>query len=209
MTTFVRFHPLFGNDRYAGSCFHRQQVEGSVTWPLDGDLFAGLHRHHRRLVRKAQASDIDVRVTVGPHSLDQFSTLYEQTMLRLEASSFYFFDAAYWRQLPRELGERIALFEARRDRVLLGGVFCFATPPWFHYHLGATSDAARESVSVSCCSTRQHASLRRTATHSFTWAQVSARAVARCSSSSSGSRRRLSSSSGSARLCTTSTATSS
>ena len=143
VTTFVRFHPLFANHRYAGSRFHRQQIEGTVSWSLDGDLFAGLHRHHRRLVRKAQASNIDVHVTVGPERLDEFSVLYEQTMLRLGASNFYFFEDAYWRQLPLELGERIVLFEARRDGMLLGGVLCFATPPWFHYHLGATSDAAR------------------------------------------------------------------
>src|SRR5882762_3598519 len=34
VTTFVRFHPLFGNHRYAGPDFHPQQVEGTVSWPL-------------------------------------------------------------------------------------------------------------------------------------------------------------------------------
>ena len=144
VTTFARFHPLFENHRYAGPCFHRLQLDGTVSWPLDGDLFAGLHRHHRRLVRKAQAADVEVNVTVGPDRLDDFSALYEQTMLRLGASSFYFFGEEYWRQLPRELGERIVLFEARHDGATLGAALCFAGAPWFHYHLGATSDAARE-----------------------------------------------------------------
>lgn len=144
VTTFVRFHPLFGNHRYAGPSFHRQQVEGTISWPLDGDLFAGMHRHHRRLVRKAQASGADVHVTVGPHQLDDFSALYELTMRRLGASNFYFFPEEYWGQLSCQLGDRTILIEARLNDALLGGLLCFGTPPWFHYHLGASSDAARE-----------------------------------------------------------------
>jgi serine/alanine adding enzyme len=143
VSTFVRFHPLFENHRYAAPVFHRQRIEGSVSWPLDGDLFAGLHPHHRRLVRRAQAGRVDVRVTAAPARLDGFVALYEQTMRRLDASPFYFFPEEHWRQLPRELGERLVLAEAVRDGAVLGGVLCFATPPWFHYHLGATSDEGR------------------------------------------------------------------
>jgi hypothetical protein len=143
VSTFVRFHPLFENHRQAAAVFHRQQIEGSVAWPLDGDLFAGLHPHHRRLVRRAHAGAVDVRLTVGPERLDGFVALYEQTMRRLDASRFYFFPEAHWRQLARELGERLVLLEAVLDGAVLGAVLCFATPPWFHYHLGATSDEGR------------------------------------------------------------------
>jgi serine/alanine adding enzyme len=144
VTTFVRFHPLFANHRYASPVFQCERVEGTVSWPLDGDLFAGMHRHHRRLVRKAQAAGIDVQVIVGPDRLDGFAALYGQTMRRLGASSFYFFPAEYWRRLARELDQRIVLLEARLDGRVLGSILCFATPPWLHYHLGATSDDARE-----------------------------------------------------------------
>jgi hypothetical protein len=52
VTTFVRFHPLFANHRYAPSSLRRERVKDSVKWALEGDLFAGLHRHHRRLSRR-------------------------------------------------------------------------------------------------------------------------------------------------------------
>ena len=144
MTTFVRFHPLFANHRYAAPCFRRERVEGTVSWQLDGELFAGMHRHHRRLVRKAEAAGIDVRVIAGPDRLDGFAALYGQTMHRLGASSFYFFPEEYWRRLALELGERLVLLEARLGERVIGSILCFATPPWLHYHLGATSDEARE-----------------------------------------------------------------
>lgn len=143
VTTFVRFHPLLANHSYAGPNFQREQVEGTVCWPLVGDLFAGMHRHHRRLVRKSEAVGVSVHVEIGPGQLDGFAALYEQTMARLGASTFHFFPEEYWRRLAQELGDRVILLEARLDGRTLGSVLCLATPPWLHYHLGATSDEAR------------------------------------------------------------------
>jgi serine/alanine adding enzyme len=143
VTTFVRFHPLFANHRYALPSLRRERVEGSVTWPLDGDLLAGMHPHHRRLIRKAETAGVRVSMTVGPERLDDFATLYEQTMCRVGASRFYFFPERYWDRLAGELAEHVVLFDALRDGDVLASVVCFATRPWLHYHLGAASDEAR------------------------------------------------------------------
>jgi serine/alanine adding enzyme len=143
VTTFVRFHPLFANHRYAPSSFRRERVEDSVTWPLKGDLFAGLHRHHRRLIRRAKNASIRVSMTVSPDRLDRFAALYKQTMRRLGATRFYFFTDQYWVRLTQELREQVLLFDALRDGNVLASIVCFATHPWLHYHLGANSDEAR------------------------------------------------------------------
>jgi hypothetical protein len=60
LSTFVRFHPLFPNQRFEGGPFRLEQVEGSVSWRLEGELFAKMHPHHRRLVRKARAAGVCV-----------------------------------------------------------------------------------------------------------------------------------------------------
>ena len=144
VTTFVRFHPLLETQRYAREPFHQQKLEGTVSWPLEGDLFAGMHRHHRRLVRKAKSAGVDVIAVPGPPRLDEFAALYDQTMQRLGAAHFYRYRDEYWEQLRRGLGERLVLFEAWRRGEPLAGILCLAGRPWLHYHLGATSDAARQ-----------------------------------------------------------------
>jgi serine/alanine adding enzyme len=143
VTTFVRFPPLFANHRYAPSSLRCERVQDSVTWPLEGDLFAGLHRHHRRLIRRAKSAGIRVSVTVSPDRLDRFAALYEQTMRRLGATRFYFFSDRYWGRLTEELAAHILLFDALRDGDVLASIVCFASNPWLHYHLGASSDEAR------------------------------------------------------------------
>jgi serine/alanine adding enzyme len=141
VTTFVRFHPLFGNQRFGGGSFHLEQVEGSVSWELDGDLLARMHPHHRRLIRKAQAAK--VHIMVSSDAPERFEALYDATMRKVGASGVYFFPPEYWRELQRGLGQRLVYLEARLEGVMLAGVLCFATPPWLHYHVGATSDAGR------------------------------------------------------------------
>jgi serine/alanine adding enzyme len=143
VTSFIRFHPLLENHRYAEPPFHLEPVAGSVSWQLEGDLFAGMHAHHRRAVRKAQRSGLEVVIQEAPERLDRFASLYEQTMRRQQASAFYFFPEAYWRGLSGR--EWLLMLEARIGAETVAAILCLATPPWLHYHLGATADAARNT----------------------------------------------------------------
>ena len=138
VSTFVRFHPLYENQRYA-----RMAVEplgSTVAWRLRaGELFERLHSHHRRVIRKAQRAGLEVSIEEGP-ALSEFAALYERTMTRLNADSFYLFTSEYWESLP---ALPLLLASARRDDELLASVLCFAAKPWLHYHLGASSDEGR------------------------------------------------------------------
>jgi hypothetical protein len=143
VATFIRYHPLLGNQQLAGRDFRLQRVEGSVTWPLQGDLLAGMHHHHRRLVRKAVRARIVVRRT-GAERLDNFADLYQQTMRRVGAAAVYFFADEYWACLASSLGDRLVCMEATLDGRLLAAILCLGSPPWLHYHLGASSDEGRK-----------------------------------------------------------------
>ena len=138
VSTFVRFHPLYANARYAR--LPTEPLGPTVAWRLHGDgLFERLHPHHRRVIRKTQAAGLEVTVSEDPR-LEEFVALYERTMARLEADSFYLFTGAYWNSL-RSLA--CVLVEARLAGELAASVLCFASSPWLHYHLGASSDAGR------------------------------------------------------------------
>jgi serine/alanine adding enzyme len=138
VSTFVRFHPLYENHRYAE--IPVEPLGSTVAWRLQGDdLFERMHSHHRRVVRKAERAEPEVTVDESP-ALDEFAALYEQTMARLDADAFYLFTPEYWESL-RELP--CVLVSARADGELLASVLCFASKPWLHYHLGASSDDGR------------------------------------------------------------------
>lgn len=141
VTSFFRFHPLYANHRLAEPRVRIEPLAGTVAWRLDGgDPAERMHRHHHRLVRKAEAAGIEATVSTAPAELERFVRLYEQTMERREAADYYYFPNEYWRAFESGLRERVVLFEAGEDAALL----CLAAKPWLHYHLGASSEEGRK-----------------------------------------------------------------
>ena len=143
VTSVVRFHPLYANQ--AGAPIHVEQLAPTVAWRLDPerDLLAGLHWKHRNKVRKAE----NAGATVGAaHGLGEFVPLYEDTMRRVGADAFYFFEPAYWERLAG-LGEAIVRFDAELDGEVVASALCLASKPWLHYHLSGTTDAGRSTGS--------------------------------------------------------------
>jgi serine/alanine adding enzyme len=135
VSSFVVFHPLFGNAESSPG-FRRTALAGTVAWPLsDGDLLGGMHRHHRRAVRRAQQG-YEVAIEVAPADVGDFVDIYEETMRRTGASSFYLFGDAYWRALVE--GVRLVRVDVRERGELLASVLGMGEPPWLHYHLGGS-----------------------------------------------------------------------
>jgi serine/alanine adding enzyme len=142
VSSFVVFHPLTGSAYSpASALFRRSPLGATVAWPLTGDLLAGMHRHHRRLVRRAQDQGLKVAIDPAPTELASFVDLYEETMRRVQASRFYFFPEPYWGALLS--GVDLVRVDVHQGGRLLAGVLGMGRPPWLHYHLGASSEAAR------------------------------------------------------------------
>jgi serine/alanine adding enzyme len=145
VTSFFRFHPLYANHRYAGPRVLLEALAGTVAWRLGvDDLFGVMHRSHRNKCRKAERAGVAVTVALEPADLIEFTALYEQTMRRLQAADFYFFQAEYWQALASTLRSSLIRFDARLEGDLLASAICLASKPWLHYHLGATTERARQ-----------------------------------------------------------------
>ena len=143
ISSFLVFHPLLGNAGSPASAgFRRSALAGTVAWPLTGpDLLAAMHRHHRRLVRRARAARYEVEIEPAPAELDEFVCVYEQSMRRAGASPFYFFERSYWDALLAAV--KLVRVDVREGGRLMASVLGIGEPPWLHYHLGGAADAAR------------------------------------------------------------------
>ena len=146
VSTFALFHPLYANQEL-GFGFEVQPLAGTIAWDLASgrDLMAGMHRHHRRMVRRALNGGAEVRTTVcapgDAAGLASFRELYEATMRRAGADPFYLFGDAYWAALAG--GVPMVLVEVSRGDEPLASVLGLTGAPWLHYHLGASSETGR------------------------------------------------------------------
>ncbi|MGH3040761.1 MAG: GNAT family N-acetyltransferase [Gaiellaceae bacterium] len=143
VTSFIRFHPLFANQRSAPEGVRVEPLSATVGWRLRlPDLLDAMHDHHRRACRKASRAGVSVTARESPGELSAFASLYEETMSRVGAREFYLFPPSYWEALTR-LGARLVLFDAEVGGEVVASALCFATPPWLHFHLGATAGRGR------------------------------------------------------------------
>ncbi len=146
VSTFVLFHPLYANQELELG-FRVEPLTGTIAWDLapETDLLAGMHRHHRRMVRRALGAETEVRVGVCPPGdvdrLAGFRRLYAETMQRAGAEGFYLFDEAYWAALAD--GVDLVLVEVWQGSEQLAAVLGLTGAPWLHYHLGASSESGR------------------------------------------------------------------
>ncbi|MDQ2984978.1 MAG: GNAT family N-acetyltransferase [Actinomycetota bacterium] len=150
VTTFVRFHPVFANHRYAPESMHKELLGETIEWDLErhDDLLEGLHPKHRNKVRKARNAGLDVTVEEGPADLSEFVELYQGSMERVDASSFYFFPREYWQRLTEDFREHVVKVDARfGDELAASGLF-LAAKPWLHYHLSGTTDRGRRAAAA-------------------------------------------------------------
>jgi hypothetical protein len=146
VATFLRLHPLLDNARLVPSSAELVELGPTVGWDVGRgrDLRAAMHRHHRRLVRKADEAGLQIDIVQRPASLDEFRGLYRMTMQRRRADAFYSFGPAYWKALVAEEGRGdLVLVEGRVEGRLVAALLCFVHRPWLHYHLGASDDDAR------------------------------------------------------------------
>jgi serine/alanine adding enzyme len=144
VTSFISFHPLFANQRQVAPSLRVEPRAGTIGWRLDrSDLFAAMDGSHRTACRKAERAGVSVTVVEAPDDLSAFSSLYDLTMRRVEADEFYLFGSRYWETLVTRLRQRIVVFDAVESGEVIASALCLGTPPWLHYHLGATGERAR------------------------------------------------------------------
>lgn len=144
LTSFVVFHPMFANDKAAADLgFRRVPLAGTVAWPLtEPEPRARMHKHHRRMVRRAEAAGLEASVHPAPTDLSAFTEMYLAAMRRMDASPFYLFPPPYWEALARDVP--LVRVDVRDPAgALVAGVLGIGEPPWLHYHLGAATEAGR------------------------------------------------------------------
>ena len=138
---FVRLHPLLAPRldalaREGTVVQHGHTVSVDLTLPEDV-LWAGTRSNHRRNIEQARRAGM--RVVVDDWArLPEFVEAYHETMRRVGAVGYYFFEPAYFEALRREVAGSLHLAVVDDDGTLAGGGLFFEQAGIVQYHLGAT-----------------------------------------------------------------------
>jgi lipid II:glycine glycyltransferase (peptidoglycan interpeptide bridge formation enzyme) len=140
VSVFLRFHPLLNDSLPSGPGLVRHGDTVVVDLTVSDDeawrLVRANHRTH--IARALQAGDT-VAFDASTEAFESFKDLYRETMTRLQASRFYFFDDAYFAALREALGDRIHLAVVRVEGEIAAACLITEMGGIVQYHLAGTS----------------------------------------------------------------------
>ncbi len=137
---FTRFHPLIRNQEISlpetTVLFNRKTVYIDLTDSFDEIWKNEFSSKNRNMIRKALNANVSIEIG-SINDYFAFQQLYIQTMLRLNADPYYFFNEKYFRNLNDLLGENQKLLLAKYDNKIVAGSILLLYGNYAHYHLSA------------------------------------------------------------------------
>ena len=148
VSEFVRLHPLILNERWLDPKVEVVYDRATVSLNLNRNSAvdvgeSGFSKTARYMVRRAQRGGLKVIQVSDPDSFSSFVRLYRDTMERLNADRYYYFDELYFERLRRLIDENgWLLLVTAEDKVVAAGVF-LKGQKWVHYHLSGSAGSAQ------------------------------------------------------------------
>jgi hypothetical protein len=124
VTAFTRLNPLLGNHALlvrgtpAEACGSTIAID--LTRPPD-EIRRGYGKSLKYRINVARRSGVIVEHDAGLKQLARFIEIYEQTMMRNQASPSYFFDRDYFERLFEAFPNRAHLFTAFHEGTMVAG----------------------------------------------------------------------------------------
>ena len=138
VSEFVRFHPVLDNaSEYNNRIYEKVFLGKTVAILLDSEeaiweRFSSKNRGH---IRVAAREGVTVKVETTKEAFAVFQKIYETTMDHDDASSYYYFDQAFFDSIRDDLEGYYALFTAYLDEKPIASSIMLFTGTYMNYHL--------------------------------------------------------------------------
>ena len=143
ISVFSRLHPLIGNRDVLGGLGRTESCGRTVGIDLripEDEQWRAYSKNKRWNIRKLAQKGVVCEMSHSPDDLDRFVEMYFESMERVNASSEYFFDQAYFETITGARDYDMKLFVCNLDStVICGGLFS-SSNGIIQYHLGATDN---------------------------------------------------------------------
>lgn len=138
---FTRFHPLLGNWQYFDCIgkltFDRHTVAVSIKEDIEEIWKNEIHTKNRNVIRKGEKSNLKFLVDDEFKYVDEFANLYNKTMDKLHADTFYYFDEKYYRNFKMNIPNSFLGMVCLEKQMIAGAIF-FYSELYGHYHLAGS-----------------------------------------------------------------------
>ncbi|MEG1820715.1 MAG: GNAT family N-acetyltransferase [Malacoplasma sp.] len=140
VSEFVRCHPVLNNVEKLKGIFDVKQLGSTVCMDLSSQetIWNNCTSKGRNMVRKAQKSGMEVYWGRDDFLIDEFINIYNRTMDRDIADSYYYFQREFYESILKDLNSNAMFFYVRfKDEIIAMSIVMFCNCQ-MHYHLSAS-----------------------------------------------------------------------
>lgn len=141
---FIRFHTMMNNYLMCKDIFpvifDRNTVMMDTSVSPEEIWARQISSKNRNMIRKAIKNELVFRAEYDFESLKEFEGLYNQTMSRLGAEQFYFFDEHYYDSFVKAFSGNAFLGTVRKEEKLICAAIFMYSKAYGHYHLEGSDD---------------------------------------------------------------------
>src|SRR5574344_2405464 len=126
---FVRYHPVLANAIPMKSITQVIDLGKTIAMDLSSSavIWDNIHSKNRNMIRKAEKNGIEIRHGKGMELLDAFITMYNGTMDRDNAESYYYFKRPFYESIHNDLNNNYEVFYAVFDgKIISMAIMIFA-----------------------------------------------------------------------------------
>lgn len=133
---FVRFHPVIKNEHLFNEInviHNRKTVLLDVSKEVDDIWMNQVSTQNRNIIRKCYKNGLCVEQSTD---YDEFKKIYEETMNKVGADDFYYFDTNYYKKMS--VSSDFYLLGVKYDNKYIAMGIFMQCGEYFHYHLAGS-----------------------------------------------------------------------
>ncbi len=137
---FVRFHPGLANAHKVDDFYEVIDLGNTVQLDTTSKevIWQNLTSKNRNMIRKAQKSGVQVFWGREPKLYDAFEEIYNQTMDKVGAESYYYFKKDFYESILEDMKYRAMMFYAVYEGEMIAMSIILMGQTGIHYHLSAS-----------------------------------------------------------------------
>lgn len=137
---FTRYHPLLKNADVLKGYFNVIEVGPTISMDLSSKdiIYNNLERNNRNKIRKAQKNGVIIKHGHESGLWDYFIPIYETTMDKDNATSYYYFQKEFFLSIEKDLKDNYEMFYALyEDKIIAMAIILYGNGK-MHYHLSGS-----------------------------------------------------------------------
>lgn len=140
VSEFIRLNPLLNNYKLYNSEYEIINISKTVYMKLDNSeqIWNDLESRCRNTIRKAQKNNLVIKSGFDKKMLEEFINIYNETMNRDNAESYYLFNKAFFESIFNNLKKFAKIYTVYfEDKAINSSIIMFNGKN-AHYHLSGT-----------------------------------------------------------------------